>query len=224
MRVRGLLFSLLVSATARAEPPAPLPEALFGVKLGAIYQAGEGGGQKVGTFPVAALTGMEPGILGHGSQVYFRPLKENKRFPYVEKKKTRNAKYFNTSFRLYVLPVVTDEELAKAMTAEGAAAEMKWEVALVEWSAAAKDDGAAHAWAVETCKDFALDLKQEPDVVDMPSLYGCTFTSGDREVKVGTYSESKYVKLSFVDQVHEKKEAAVDAAIRKMRMDQTRPY
>ena len=214
-------FLLLISSQSWAEGPRGVPEKLFGIALGGIYDIGNPEVNDFGNIPVKRFTGMNR-FLGNGIHYYFEPKKEHKFFEYVEKREKPEDKYFTTSFRLYLLPVIppaitTVEQLDKA--------KLKWEVSIIEWSNDPKTKEDAYYWATNLCKTFGVDISVKPEIIDHydSKWYECTFSTGDREFKVSSFS-SKSVQLSYKKEVFDNKNELVDKVLRKLHAKEIRPY
>lgn len=217
----SLAALLLISLQSLAEETRGVPEKLFGITLGGIYDLGNPEASNFGNMPIKKFAGMNR-FLGNGIHYYFQPKDDNKFFEYVEKHEKPKEKYFKTSFRLYLLPVIpssikTVEQLNKT--------KLNWEVSTIEWSNDAKTKDDAYYWAIDLCKTFSVDISVKPKTIDQydSKLYECSFATGNREYKVSS-SYSRSVQLSFIREVFDKKDAAVDKAIRKLQAQEIRPY
>lgn len=221
IKIISITFLLLFSSQSFAEEPRGVPEKLFGISLGGIYDIGNPDVGDLGNLPIKRFTGMQR-FLGHGVHYYFKPKDEHKFFKYVEKRKKPKDKYFETSFRLYLIPVIpptitTVEQLDKA--------KLDWEVTVIEWSNDAPKKEDAYFWAIDLCKTFAVDIEVKPEITDEynSKWYECTFSAGDREFKVSSLY-SKSVQLSFKRAVSDKKQETVDNILRKLQAKEIRPY
>ena len=193
-----------------------VPKELFGIKLGSIYDSTNVTRENVGNLPIKQFTGSEQSF-GIGTHFYFEPLKESKYFPYTEKKKTGNVKFFNTSYRLYLLPVIPDsiktiEELS--------ASKFDMEVALIEWSDEKKDEEKAYFWAMEMCKIFSSDTKTKPEIFDNYESkdYFCKFKKDNRMLDISSLSNSVYFKLQYDKEFMDKKTEQIEEKIRKLKL------
>lgn len=203
-----------------------VPDKLFGIRIGAKHNLGDPTTGTGGDIPVRRHTGVKT-FLGTGIHYYFEPLHAYKAFPYIEKRKTRTDKYFETSFRLYLLPVIP----ASVRTINDLERISTFEVATIEWSdpAYTPSDRAAreraYYWAKDLCKIFSADIVVAPEVIEDYSRheYRCTFRAGDHELTVDSIT-SKSVELSFRREVFAAKDDAIDAVITKLRAQQIRPY
>jgi hypothetical protein len=223
MRARAWSVALLLlSASLSAQTSSTgVPRRLFGITLGGIYDVGDGQ-NNLGDLPVAKYAGSQT-FLGHGIHYYFKPKSENKAFPYIEKRKKADDPFFETSFRLYLLPVIpstikTNKELENA--------KLKWQVATIEWSDSANSQDEAYFWAADLCKTFQMDLGLKPTVIDKYDMkwHICSFSSGDREFSVQNLQALKLVELAFKHGVLERKDKAVESRLRKLRANEIRPY
>ena len=219
-------FLLLFCSQSFAEGTSPVPDKLFGVPLGGIYDIGTPELVGIGNLPIKKFTGAQK-FLGEGLHYYFEPKEAYKAFNYVERPEKQGEQYFPTSFRLYLLPVIPNtitniEQFEKAT--------LKWEVSVIEWSGeATKDDhkakDEAYYWAIDICKTFESDISVKPEIYNNfeDKLYSCTFSSGDRKLVVGSLS-AKYFQLSYAGNIFNKKTDNVDNTIRKLRAKNIKPY
>jgi hypothetical protein len=196
-----------------------VPRKLFGIDLGGVYELGSSD-DDIGNLPIKKFAGMNK-FLGEGIHYYFSPQIENAAFPYVEHRDRPDDKYFKTSFRMYLLPVIppsiaTLEQLNKA--------KLKWEVTTIEWSDEEKDESKRYAWAFDLCQTFSADITVEPEITNQyKDEYTCTFSSEDREFKVSS-RYSKSVALAFKGKYFSEKNDAVDTVVRRLRAKDIRPY
>jgi hypothetical protein len=217
---------LTFSIAAKAKEKGSFPESLFEVKLGGIYTIGQekGVGQKkdVGTMPVKEFKGMKQ-FLGSGIHYYFKPLKEYKAFKYIEKLKDPNDAYFETSFRLYLLPVIpsTIKNVEELIIDK-----LKWEVAVIEWSDKTDKKEDSYFWAIDLCKSIRIDLEREPEITDDYDLkiYRCKFTEGHKQLEIQSLDHLKLFSLKYPKSVFDKKNEAIDTIIRKIQMNAIKPY
>lgn len=221
---KALLLVLFLTAdfASGAQDKTPFPDALFGVKLGGVYRFGANE-PDIGTFPVKEITGVQESF-GRGIHVYFKPAKENKAFKYVENRKKPDAKYFETSFRLYVLPVFPKDALKRK---EVPSELVTWEVMVVEWSSEPrKQKEETYYLAKDFCRSFEVDLGRNPEILDYYERrhYSCTFKEELRELSIWTLGDHFYLTLRYSQPVVEKKDKAVDAILRKRGMNGIRPY
>jgi hypothetical protein len=198
-----------------------VPTRLFGITLGATYDVGDGP-NNLGDLPVLKYTGSRT-FLGHGVHYYFKPKSENKAFPYIEKRTKPDDQFFETSFRLYLFPAIppnvkTIQQLDKL--------KLKWEVATIEWSDTATSKEDAYYWAADLCSTFEMDIGAKPSVLDNLDMksHSCSWTSGDREFSVRNLQAMKIVELTYKHAVVERKDKAVEARLRKLRVNEIRPY
>ncbi|MDP9360532.1 MAG: hypothetical protein M3P29_03680 [Acidobacteriota bacterium] len=215
-----ILIFMTVSLQAQTTPKG-VPTKLFGVTLGSVYDVGDGA-NNFGDLPVARFAGMRT-FLGHGVHYYFKPKSENKAFPYIEKKKRPDDKTFETSYRLYLLPVIppttkTVDQLEHQ--------KQKWEVATIEWSDTAETKDDAYYWAIDLCETFQMDIGSKPVVIDNHATkwHKCIFASGNREFSVSNLQDMRIVELAYKHDVLERKDKAVESVLRRLRADQIRPY
>jgi hypothetical protein len=211
---------LTFSIAAKAKDKVAFPESLFEVKLGGIYTIDQEKG--VGTMPVKEFKGMQE-FLGNGIHYYFKPLKDYKAFKYVEKRKEPNDAYFETSFRLYLLPVIPSTiKNAEELTIQN----IKWEVAVIEWSDRTKREEDAYFWAIDLCKSIRVDLEREPEITDEYNLKicRCKFTEGHKELKIESLDKLKLFNLLYPNPVFDKKNEVIDTLLRKIQMKDIKPY
>jgi hypothetical protein len=179
MRPIHHVLVLLLPCIAFAQEEERVPTELFGVLLGGTYQLKEDDSH---TLPVAEVKGLirYEGLV----HVYFEPLQQNPMFPYVEYP-DKNNDHLVTSYRLQLLPVVTDDidslEEHEAVT--------EFRVVLIEWSTFAEwkeADSDDYAWAIDLCESIAADLALKPDVRDFlqDNWHICTFAGPEREIEV----------------------------------------
>jgi len=215
----GLL--LLISSQCFAEEPRGVPEKLFGVTLGGIYDLGNPEIGDFGDIPVKKFAGINR-FLGQGIHYYFQPKENHKFFEYAEKREKPKDKYVRTSFRLYLLPVIPPEITTIDQLNE---AKLKWEVSVIEWSNDPKTKDDAYYWAIDLCKTFAVDISVNPEITDHfdSKWYECTFSTDDREFKVSSFY-SKSVQLSYKKEVSDSKNKSVERAARKLQVNEIRPY
>ncbi len=216
------IILIILSPLSFADEPRGVPEKLFGIKLGGVYDIGDSESKKLGNIPVKKFAGMKQ-FLGQGVHYYFQPKEEYKAFEYIEKKEKPEDQYFKTSFRLYLLPVIpssiSKNEQLKSTT-------INWEVATIEWSNDAKTKDDAYYWAMDLCKTFEVDISQKPEITNNyeEKWYACAFSSGNREFKVSSSYSRKRIELSYKREVFDKKNEAVEKIIRKIQVDDIRPY
>lgn len=217
----SIFFLLLLSSLSLAEESRGVPEKLFGIKLGGLYDIGDLKSKDIGNLPIKKITG-EQRFLGRGIHYYIQPKEVYKEFEYVEKREKPEDQYFRTSFRLYLLPVIP----ATATTMKQLEnTKVNWEVTDIEWSNDAKTEEDAYFWAFNLCKTFKADILVEPKIKDYfeNKFYECTFSSGDRDFKVSS-AYSRTVSLSYKQEVFETKNGRVDQIIRKLEAGEIRPY
>lgn len=194
----------------------PVPTELFGITVGATYDLGNPDNGDLGNFPVKKFAGINK-FLGQGFSYYFEPIKESKFFEYVEMKKKPEDKYFTTSFRAYLLPVVPpDIKSMKEFIARSA--EFKSEVILIEWNSDAKNKDEAYYWAIDLCKTFSADFSVAPKITDFreEKWYECAFSSGDLVFRVSS-SYSRSVQLQLNDEVSAAKEQQIENFVRRLK-------
>jgi hypothetical protein len=214
---KSVLYAVLTAA--KVQDKAVFPESLFGVQLGGIYTVGQ---DNIGTMPVKNFTGMKQ-FLGSGINYYFEPLKDYKAFKYVEKRKSPDDAYFETSFRLYLFPIIPSTlKNAKELLMHN----LKWEVATIAWSDTTEKKEDAYFLAIDLCKNIRIDLEREPKIIDIYEYkrYRCTFVEGHKELTIDNSGEDKYFALSYTKTVFDKKDNAIDTMLRKYHMKEIKPY
>lgn len=223
--MKRLLLTLIVStfsvAVAADVEHRDVPKKLFGITLGGVYDLGDLEKKDYGDVPVKRATGINE-FLGNGIHYYFQPKEASKFFKYVEKRDKPTDKYYETSFRLYLYPVIPPTIKTSKQLNES---KLKWEVSLIEWSAEkTKTEKDAYFWAVNLCKTFETDISVKPEIVDSyeSNLYSCTFSGGDREF--GVHSFFQTVTLKYKQEITSKKDEAVEKVIRKLQANEIRPY
>lgn len=90
-----------------------------------------------GDLPVARMTGANR-FLGMGLHFYFQPRRTYDLFPFVEEREKPGDKYFKTSFRLYLMPVIPAS--AKTLADLDKSKSTDHEVVVIEWSHLRKDN------------------------------------------------------------------------------------
>lgn len=207
-----LLLPTIISCTLAV---GDVPKELFGIKLGSIYDFTKVTRESVDKFPIKQFTGSNQ-FLGKGTHFYFEPLKENNYFPYTEKKKKENDRFFETNYRLYLLPVIPDsiktfEELSSS--------KLDMEVSVIEWSDKKKDEREAYFWVKEMCKTFSSDIKTKPETLDNYEikLYFCKFKKDNRLLKIDNFNDSVYFTLQYDEEYFNKKNGGVDEKVRKLK-------
>jgi len=192
-----------------------VPKELFGIKLGSIYDFTKVTRESVDKFPIKQFTGSNQ-FLGNGTHFYFEPLKESKYFPYKDKKKTKDDKFFETNYRLYLLPVIPDsiktiEELSTSR--------LDMEVSVIEWSDKKKDEKEAYFWVMEMCKTFSSDIKTKPEIQDYDfKMYFCKFKKDNRMLEINNLNNSVYFSLVYDKEFMDKKNEQIDEKIRKLKL------
>ena len=83
-------------------------------------------------------------------------------------------------------------------------------------------------WAAGLCETFKVDLSAVPEISDWYERegeydYQCTFSDADRELSVHGW-DFKQVDLRFKLAVAEEKDKAVEKILRKLQIEEIRPY
>lgn len=210
------------------EPEAKhVPTRLFEIELGNTYRFRERNFTK-SDLPVARATGVQKG-LGTGIHVFFQPQKKYEAFPYIEKRKKRTDKYYESSFHVYLIPVLP--EGAKTFKEVDDQPDPAYEVLRIDWSQLRDIKEVAkrqkdYSWTLSMCKTFEADLGIKPVVVDNDSVikfYRCTFAEGSRRLVVDSYL-GRSVMLEYADEVSDAKRGVIDMRLRKMEASEIRPY
>jgi hypothetical protein len=212
------------AAYAQNDAPKPFPKGLFGVNLGGIHNYGSSDDKhlETGTFPVKKITIVD-GRLSPGRHTYFQPLKEYEAFKYIEKKKKPDDKFFPTSFRLYVLPIIPKDKSLKELSTF----KFKFNVNIIEWSEEVKQDLSLYVWAKMLCEDIGADLGMKPTVKHDSyelSWYECNFIENDKELIISSVLGSKRFTLKYIKKILDERSEAVDNLAQKFRMNKIRPY
>lgn len=209
-----LTLFLIPTVISCSQEVGDVPKELFGIKLGTIYNFSKVTEGDVAQVPIKKFTGANR-FLGNGTHFYFEPTKESKYFPYKEKKKAGDDKFFQTNYRLYLLPVIPDsiktiEELSSA--------KVDVEVALIEWSDEKKNNEESYYWTMEMCKTLSSNIKTKPEILDNQDSknYFCTFKQDNRMLEIQNLTNSVYFKLQYDKEFFDKQSAGVDEKIGKL--------
>lgn len=208
------LLTLSVPATAASQGSGKqdVPTELFGIKVGQDYNIGNPDTGDLGDFPVKKFAGIQI-FMGSGLSYYFEPLKANEMFEYVESRKKPDDRFFTTSFRAYLYPVIPEsiqdiDRLKKAWPT------LKQRVALIEWQMTSTKADDAYYRAIDLCETFSAGFAVKPKISDIDKWYNCTFTSGEREFDVRNSGDLLSVSLSLRDDIRNKLDKEVDSRIR----------
>jgi hypothetical protein len=192
-----------------------VPKELFGIKLGTIFDFSKISRDSVDKFPIKQFTGANQ-FLGNGTHFYFEPLKESKYFPYKEEKKKSDDKFYETNYRLYLLPIIPDsiktiEELSSA--------KLDMEVTVIEWSDKKANEKEAFFWAKDMCQTFSADIKVKPEILDNfeSKAYYCEFKKDNRMLKINNLMESVYFSLEYDKDFLDKKNEQLEEKVRKLK-------
>jgi hypothetical protein len=217
-----LLVAIFQYATA-AEPARPIPTELFGLRLGEAYDIGDQSKGVKGDIPVKRFTGFQK-VFGEGLHYFFEPLKPYKAFPYVEEKKSKSDKYFKSSFRAYIIPVIPD---GISNTAELSQANLRYVPIVIEWSIKVKSEEISYFWAKDLCKTFAVDFDKQPEIFDFykkeKKSYLCKFSADNREFEIAFDYSYKRVRLSYNTETKEAMQDAVEKKRRKIEANDINP-
>ena len=202
----------------------PIPDKLFGITLGAIYDEES----LVKELPVQKIVGMNSHIgfgKGEGIKVYFKPIEENKHFHYQEKRiepkniivsrffnsiskrLERGDNFYQSSFSIYLLPIIPDHinslaELKNTL--------LKWQVHSVSWTRIAKDTEQRFviSWAENLCNTLAYGFNAKPQI---PIVGGCVFNEGDKAIDV--YGRIDLIILGYTQELKVKRHRDVNERI-----------
>jgi hypothetical protein len=206
-----LLFTLVSCSSDAGD----VPKELFGIKLGTIFDFSKISRDSVDKFPIKQFTGANQ-FLGNGTHFYFEPLKESKYFPYKDKKKKSDDKFYETNYRLYLLPIIPDsiktiEELSSA--------KLDMEVTVIEWSDKKANEQEAFFWAKDMCQTFSADIKVKPEILDNfeSKAYYCEFKKDNRMLKINNLMESVYFSLQYDKDFLDKKNEQLEEKVRKLK-------
>lgn len=185
--------------SAAADPVAPpaavighlasdIPEILFDIPLGGIYDIGPHEGEDVGTLPVRTIKWTESpedyGLSGPNLGLFFEPLTSNPAYPYLENEFNGHVE---TTFRLAVLPVIPDDA---SSLADLDMDRLLWMISAIQWydSKSSDPEDRKYSWAKNLCKSVAADLGIEPAVSDDPEYnsYQCDFANQERMLRIGS--------------------------------------
>lgn len=228
MKTKLLMFVMMTaivmlpSASFAKGTPA-FPKSLFDVKLGGIYKIGKARTPyDVGNLPVTRFTAIQR-PLGSGLHYFFMPLREHKNFSYIERRYDLDDEYFESSFRLYLLPVIKNTVTLKSQLED---IEWDWAVMLIEWSAMAEKKEDAYYWAKGLCGSMKADLQRMPNITNNVEAkeYDCTFREGDNKLEIKAVAGAKFYKLSRTKVALDATNDAVDATFRRIRMNELAAY
>jgi hypothetical protein len=147
-------------------------------------------------------------------------LKKYSAFPYIENKEDGNSEYYETSFRLYLHPVV-DERIENLKQFYEVT---RYNVDLIEWSQTKNTQEEGYLWAFSMCEKFSADIAKAPIVRnDYNEEYSCVF-EGDNAVLMISGSERVYLTLRTTDSRFEANSMAVRKLRLKLEFDDIEPY
>lgn len=220
------IFAILCG-TAFAQGKAPVPTKLFGIELGTVLDLDQEKTIDPAKIPVKAFRGIK-GAIGYGAHYYFEPIAVNPTLPYKEDKKTPSDEFYETSFRLYLLPIApigakTVEDFERSIA--------KWEVLTINWEEVdVKRNGYAREskeekearnadywWAINLCKTFQVEFAVKPKVSDFSdtNTYICEFTQDERTFEVSSFYR-KSLRLSLRRDLADKKNEDYSTAVRQL--------
>jgi len=184
-----------------------IPSELFGITLGSIYELGEPDKGTSGNLPIKKSTGFSE-TLGHGIHYFFQPQIQYKHFTYVEKRNSPDDQSFQTSFKLYLLPIRFGD-ISNKNPLKGDQA--KWEVLAIEWSNGMDNQKDAYLWAKNLCQSYTNTLSIEPEITDYSNAnwFECRFASDNKHLDVGGMGARANISLIFNSEVITTKENAI---------------
>jgi len=216
-----IVLLMLLPSLSSAEEFHDVPEKLFGIELGGIYDLGSLDGKDLGNIPVKKFAGINQ-IQGKGIYYFFHPTDELKGIEYIEKNKKPKGQKFGTSYRLYLLPLLpsTITDIAQLEKAK-----LNWEVQSIGWSQNAETKEEAYKWAVGLCEKLKEDISLAPQIKDFfdSKWFECTFSSGDRKYKVSNINVIRSVELFYKDEIVKAKDEAVEKTFQKLQAETIRP-
>ena len=228
--MKNLIFAMLFLVShSIANDLSQVPKQLFGITLGKTYTAEEHTFNQKNSLPIKKFAGLKR-FLGRGIHLYFQPLNEYQAFKYSEQRKNKNDKYFETSFSLYLLPVIP-KSISSLNQLKIDDKNILWEVARINWETYETQETNetvknAYYWAKDLCKTFEVDLDLKPEILDFEDdkVYTCTFITSNRELKIESLSSLKIFSLAYSEDIFNKKSDAIEKTIRKLQANDIRPY
>ncbi len=135
----------------------------------------------------------------------------------MEIKRSDSDEYFNTTYRLYLLPILPKsidnlEELKKIKfdTAE---------IAIIAWSNKLKDSKTAYHWASDMCATFEADIgkpTQHPNNYNL-DMYSCDFKKDNRILNIHNIGDMVIFELKYDKEFLQGKIDAIDNQIKKLK-------
>jgi len=212
-----IVLLILLPSLSSAEEFRDVPEKLFGIELGGIYDLGDFDGKHLGSIPVKEFAGIKQ-VQGNGIHYFFHPKDEHNCIEFLEKCKKPEEQKFGTSYRLYLLPVMpsTITDIAQLEKTK-----LNWEVQSIGWSQNAETKEEAYSWAVDLCEKFKVDISVDPQIKDYfnSKWFECTFSFSDRQYKVGNINVIRSVELFYKNEIVEAKVEAVEKTFQKLRAE-----
>jgi len=199
--INHLLSIFCLASCSGASLAEDIPNSLFNISLGGVYHINEQGNDNI---PKQKFAGVKKGV-GHAIQYYFQPLNELADFAYVERNINVHDEYFETSFKLYLLPSFTsasDEQLKSAAN---------WQVISIDWSNNVTSDQHAYTWAKKLCQKYQSQTTIKAEITDFEEAkwYECYFSSDNRVLNIGGMSTRANISLTFNAETIIAKEKAV---------------
>jgi hypothetical protein len=194
-----------------------VPTELFGITIGKAYSIGEPENGDLGNFPVKKFAGIQK-FMGSGVSYYFQPIKANPAFEYIEERKTPEDKFFATSFRAYIYPVIPPD-IQSLKELEQNWMKFKHRVTLVEWSKDMPNENDAYYAAMDWCATFKATISVDPKITDLSpgtQWYRCEFTSGDRVLEARNVGKGVSVALRLREDITDKINADVEERVRSL--------
>jgi hypothetical protein len=216
-----IVLLMLLPSLSSAEEFRDVPEKLFGIELGGVYDLGDFDGKDLGSIPVKKFAGIKQ-VEGNGIHYFFHPKDEHNGVEFLEKGKNPEEQNFGTAYRLYLLPVMPSTITAIAQLEK---TKLNWEVQSIGWFQKAETKEEAYNWAVVLCEKFKAEISVDPQIKDFfnSKWFECTFSSGDREYKVSNINVIRSVELFFKNEIVEAKAEAVEKRFQKLRAETIRP-
>lgn len=228
-KLAALVFVVVAHGANGETKSKRVPAKLFEVEL-KTYRFTDGGFTK-SDLPVAKITGVEEA--GNAKHLFFQPRKVYEMFPYVEHRKKPDDVYFETSFHMYIMPVLpvgakTLDELKEQKDWEYDVLRLDWSQLRDVQSDEKKRRSEDYQWAQSLCKIFEVDLGVKPVISDsfMDSkfaYYSCTFADGTRVLKVSSFI-GREVELEYSKKVNDAKVKTFESKMRRLLAPAIRPY
>ncbi len=206
-KVSQIFVTFVLSYWANSALSGDVPENLFKITLGGIYSLGNKQNNFIDNLPKKNFAGIKKGF-GNGFHYYFQPQIQYKNFPYVEKTTTLEDQYLETSFKLYLLPVISVKTTNSDKLKN---AEMQWEVIAIDWSNDVATENDAYHWAMNLCQTYEKKITIQAEITDYPdsNWYECRYSSSNRVLNIGGMSTRIHISLSYQPETIISKEKSV---------------